>query len=682
MAKKYFTDESLQTLVDEMKAYADSSVSGKADKSTSLSGYGITNAYTKTEVDNKLSGKADSSHGNHVPTTQTANNATFLRNDNTWATVTPANIGAASQTSLNTHIGNTTVHITADERTAWNAAKTHASSAHAPSNAQPNQNAFSNITVGSTTVSADTVTDTVTFEGSNVTITPDATNDKITFSVANGSTSAKGLVQLTNSTSSTSTTTAATPSSVKSAYDLANTAKTNAATAQSKADSAYSLAEGKVDSLSDLGVTATATELNYVDGVTSAIQTQLDTLTSNKVSKTGDTMTGDLTIKANFGSVRFNDVDGNKMSVLQANNDSHTTSIYAYPTDKSTYYERYDFPTPDTGRTSNKSYQILTTKDVTVTAAELNRVDGVTSNIQTQLDNRLPLSGGTIRGSIDTDDAYMYDLGSETNPFGFIYSGTFKGKLTGNADTSTTATKLATSNGSETQPVYFSDGKPVACTYTLEKSVPSDAKFTDNNTTYTFATGDSNGQIKITPSGGSAQNVAVKGLGSAAYTDSAAYAPASHNQSASTITSGTLSADRLPTVPIKKGGTGATTADAARENIGAMGGKLLWTNSNTNKNFSPQTISLSAMGLTTLTDYAYLIVQFVVSAGASTHQCSAPIFRSTGKYSTQYQNSNGEELRRLVSATVSGGVTLDAGKRNETTDNSVMIPEKIYGFKL
>lgn len=41
----------------------------------------------------------------------------------------------------------------------------------------------------------------------------------------------------------------------------------------------------------------------------------------------------------------------------------------------------------------------------------------------------------------------------------------------------------------------------------------------DTNTTYTFATGDSNGQIKITPSGGSAQNVSVKGLNNAAYKD-------------------------------------------------------------------------------------------------------------------------------------------------------------------
>ena len=57
--------------------------------------------YTESEVDTKLNGKAATSHGNHVPATQTANNAVFLRNDNTWQTVTPANIGAAA--SSHTH---------------------------------------------------------------------------------------------------------------------------------------------------------------------------------------------------------------------------------------------------------------------------------------------------------------------------------------------------------------------------------------------------------------------------------------------------------------------------------------------------------------------------------------------------------------------------------------------------
>lgn len=48
--------------------------------------------------------------------------------------------------------------------------------------AEVNQNAFSNVKVGSTTVAADTKTDTLELAaGSNVTLTPDATNDKVTF---------------------------------------------------------------------------------------------------------------------------------------------------------------------------------------------------------------------------------------------------------------------------------------------------------------------------------------------------------------------------------------------------------------------------------------------------------------------------------------------------------------------
>lgn len=111
------------------------------------------------------------------------------------------------------------------------------------------------------------------------------------------------------------------------------------------------------------------------------------------------------------------------------------------------------------------------------------------STVATQISeataNYLPLSGGVINGNVDTNDAYMYNLGSDTHPFGMVYAGTFKGNLEGSATSATTAGKLSTDNGSATQPVYFSDGKPVACTYTLEKSVPSDAKFTD--TTYTLS---------------------------------------------------------------------------------------------------------------------------------------------------------------------------------------------------
>lgn len=237
MARKVFTDESLETFVEEIKSYTDDAVSTKANSSHTHS---IANV---TGLQSALDGKAASSHGTHVSYSTTAPVMDGTASVGTASTVArsdhkhPTDTSRAAKSDLDSHTGNTTVHITSTERTNWNAAKTHADSAHAPSNAEKNQNAFSNIAVsGQTTVAADSATDTVTFAGSNVTIATDATNDKVTFAVADGSTSAKGVVKLTNSTSSTSTTTAATPSSVKSAYDLANQAKTAAATAQTTAD--------------------------------------------------------------------------------------------------------------------------------------------------------------------------------------------------------------------------------------------------------------------------------------------------------------------------------------------------------------------------------------------------------------------------------------------------------------
>lgn len=44
--------------------------------------------------------KANASHGNHVPTPETANNTRFLRNDNTWQAVTPGNIGAYTKAEV------------------------------------------------------------------------------------------------------------------------------------------------------------------------------------------------------------------------------------------------------------------------------------------------------------------------------------------------------------------------------------------------------------------------------------------------------------------------------------------------------------------------------------------------------------------------------------------------------
>lgn len=81
--------------------------------------------------------------------------------------------------------------------------------------------------------------------------------------------------------------------------------------------------------------------------------------------------------------------------------------------------------------------------------------------------NSVPWSGVTGKPSTYTPSSHTHN-----------YAGS--GSAGGSANS---AVKLDTATaGSATQPVYFSGGKPVACSYTLGKSVPSNAVFTDTNT--------------------------------------------------------------------------------------------------------------------------------------------------------------------------------------------------------
>jgi predicted nucleic acid-binding protein len=98
--------------------------------------------------------------------------------------------------------------------------------------------------------------------------------------------------------------------------------------------------------LTNLGLTATATELNYTDGVTSSIQTQLD-------SKGTVSNLADLSITATATELNYTD--------------GVTSSIQTQLDSKGTVSSLADL-------------------SITATATELNYVDGVTSSVQTQLD--------------------------------------------------------------------------------------------------------------------------------------------------------------------------------------------------------------------------------------------------------------------------------------------------------
>ena len=168
----------------EAAAAMTASINNKSDKGH---GHAISEV---SGLQSALDGKAAASHGTHVTfdstnapvmdgTASAGTASTVARSDHKH----PTDTSRASKTEFDTHVADTTKHITSTERTNWGAAYTHSQAAHAPSNAEKNQNAFSNVKVGSVTVAADTTTDTLTLvAGTNVQITADANADSVTIS--------------------------------------------------------------------------------------------------------------------------------------------------------------------------------------------------------------------------------------------------------------------------------------------------------------------------------------------------------------------------------------------------------------------------------------------------------------------------------------------------------------------
>lgn len=113
--------------------------------------------------------------GTNVTLTPDATNdkITITATDTTYtaASATPLMDGTAAAGTSTKYAREDHVHPVDTSR----AAASHTHSAYV------NQNAFSNVKVGSTTIAADTATDTVQLvAGNNITLTPDATNDKVT----------------------------------------------------------------------------------------------------------------------------------------------------------------------------------------------------------------------------------------------------------------------------------------------------------------------------------------------------------------------------------------------------------------------------------------------------------------------------------------------------------------------
>ena len=141
------------------------------------------------------------------------------------------------------------------------------------SGAEVNQNAFSNVKIGSTTVAADGKTDTLELvAGSNVTITPDATNDKITIAATDttyseASTSAAGLMSTSDKTKLNGIATGAEVN--QNAFSNVKVGSTTVA-ADAKTDTLELVAGTNITLTPDTAndkITITATDTTYSDAV-------------------------------------------------------------------------------------------------------------------------------------------------------------------------------------------------------------------------------------------------------------------------------------------------------------------------------------------------------------------------------------------------------------------------------
>jgi hypothetical protein len=157
------------------------------------------------------------------------------------------------------------------------------------------------------------------------------------------------------------------------------------------ADTALHLSPQQNTLLDNLSQTLTAEELNYVEGVNSPIQTQLNALVS--VNDTQTTYINDLQTQIN-----------DNQNAATASLNSHIANDALHLTvAQNTLLDEIDLPT--------------------ITATNINNLSGLTLNVQNTLNSltssvsdRLPLAGGTMTGNITfSDDAKVTGLPAPSN---------------------------------------------------------------------------------------------------------------------------------------------------------------------------------------------------------------------------------------------------------------------------
>lgn len=386
---------------------------------------GIATGANKTVVDSSLSTSSTNPVQNKVVSAAINNLSTLVGDESVSTQISTAIANKAD--SGHTHDDRYYTESEVDSKLSEKSDADHTHSAYV------NQNAFSKVAIGSTTIEADNATDTLTLvAGNNVTLTPDASGDKVTIAATN-----------TVYTHPSSGVTAGTYKSVTVNAQGHVTSGSNPTTL-----SGYGITDAAAKSHNHSNATTSASGFMSSDDK-AALDEVVNLVGGEEVSSQINSAIATKADKDHTHAIA--DVNG-----LQAALDGKETSGAA-----------------DSALTSAKSYTDT-------------KISALINSAPTTLDT-LGEIATAMEENADVVAALEAAIGTKADSnHTHSYAGS---SSAGGAATS--ANKLNTNAGSATQPVYFANGVPVKTTYTLGASVPSDAKFTD--TTYSVATQSANG---------------------------------------------------------------------------------------------------------------------------------------------------------------------------------------------
>ena len=448
-------------------------ISGKADKATTLSGYGITDAYTKTEIDGKLTGamhykgtvatvdalpSSGNTKGDVYNVTSTGDN--YAWDGSAWDKLSGVvDLSGYVQTSRKINGKALTGDITLS-----------ASDVSAvPTTRKVNGKALSaDVTLSASDVSALPATTSIPSK------TSDLTND------SDFITSSDIPTKLSEFTDDLGTSPVHTHSQYLTEHQdisgkqdtITGAATTITSSNLSASKAVISNASGKI-AVSD----TTSTELGYVHGVTSAIQTQLN----DKQGTISD-----------LATIRSNATAGKSAADTIAEYGdivSHNAEDFAEATHNHAISDVTDLQTS----LDNKQAKITTTNKLSadlLSEGTTNKLVSATEKStwngkQNAISDLSTIRSNAEAGKNASDTIAEYGDIVTHNASEFL---TEHQDISGKQDASTAVKHTAnTAVGNTITPVYgASNGNATALSYTIAKSVPSDAKFSD--TTYSAGT--------------------------------------------------------------------------------------------------------------------------------------------------------------------------------------------------